>query len=180
MAVTIVATAGSGTANSFVTEDEMTAYCDGRLNASIWTGDDAQTPALVEATRDINLMLFIGTRVTLSQRLAWPRDWARNPDQPEVEFIGNIALMYYPRTVVPDRVKDATCELALQYLKQGSTDLAGADGDAGVVEKTVDVLTTKWEKASAKPQGLARFPRVLQLLGPLMMHGGGGMRLLRT
>lgn len=180
MAVTIVATSGSATANSFVTEDEMTVYCDGRLNASLWTADEAQTSALVEATRDINLMAFVGTRVTRTQRLAWPRDWATNPDQPAVEFIGNIALMYFSRTEVPSRVKDATCELALQYLKQGSTDLAAADPNAGVIEKTVDVLTTKWEKAAVKLQGMARFPRVLQYLDPLLEYGGGGITLLRS
>lgn len=180
MAVTIVATAGAANANSFVTEEEMTAYCDGRLNASIWTGAEEQVAALVEATRDINLMTFKGTRVNATQKLAWPRDWAIDPDKPEVEYIGNIELMYFENTIVPQRVKDATCELALQYLKQGSTDLAVADPNAGVIEKTTDVLTTRWEKATARPQGMARFPRVLQYLQPLLEYGGGGMSLLRT
>jgi hypothetical protein len=180
MAATIVATAGSATANSFVTEAEMTAYCDARLNAAIWTADEAQVAALIEATRDINLMVFKGTRVTRVQALAWPRDWAINPDQPEVEYIGNIELMYFPNNAVPQRVKDATCELALQYLKQGGTDLAVADPNAGVIESTVDVLTTRWASPQSKPEGLGRFPRVLQYLGPLLENGGGGMSLLRS
>ena len=79
---TIVATVGSASANSFVLETEMTTYCDARLNAAIWTGADAQLPALIEATRDLSLLTYVGSRVTSTQKLSWPRDYAPNPDAP--------------------------------------------------------------------------------------------------
>lgn len=180
MALEIIATAGASDANSLVTTNEMTAYCATRLNASAWTDVAAKWPALTEATRDVSLMLFVGTRVTLTQALSWPRDWARNPDQPEVEFIGNIELMYYPRTVIPQRIKDATCELGLQYLNTGAADLSVIDANVGVIEKTADVLTTRWESGTAAPKGIYRFPRILTMLAPLLALSGTGNRLFRV
>ena len=179
MPATIVATVGSTSANSFVTVAEMSAYCDSRLTGGAWTEDDSQTNALVKATRDLTVLEYVGTRVTNNQALAWPRDWAINPDKPSVEYVGNIELMYYGATEIPQRIKDATCELALQYLLAGSNDLASADNNQGVIEKTVDVLTTTWASPQARPTGLGRFPRVQALLYPLLLNAGAGISLVR-
>jgi hypothetical protein len=177
MSVVIVATVGAANANSFVTDTEMTAYCDGRLNAAIWTGADAQLPALVEATRDLSLLTWKGYRATAVQALAWPRTEVVNPDLPN--SVLDPTEQYYADTVVPRRVKDATCELALQYLLAGSTDLAVVDANAGVIRKKVDVLETEYAKPVDRPQGLVRFPRVLQFVGPLLNAAGVGNLLLR-
>ncbi len=188
MAVDIVATPGADDANSFVTPEEMTLYCDGRLNAAgVWSEDDeALTPALVEATRDISNLSFIGARVTATQSLSWPRDRAANPDLEgtndnlEFDLLMRDLPMYYEATIIPQRVKDATCELALQYLKSGDTDLAAADPNRGVIEKVVGPLTTKWESSRAKPSGMSRFPRVTQLLFPLLRPSVGAVQLRRV
>ena len=180
MAPTIVATVGSASANSFVTLSEMTAYCDARLNASIWTEADAQVAALVEATRELSLLTYVGSRVTATQKLSWPRDYAPNPDAPWVELIGDALLSYFADTVIPQRVKDATCELALQFLIAGTTDLASADANEGVIRKKVDVLETEWESASSRASGLSRFPRVLAMIGPMLETTGGGLTLERS
>lgn len=163
MTFAIDATPGSATANSFVTSAEMTSYCEARLNASVWTGAAAQLPALAEATRDISLMGFAGMRATSTQALDWPRIFAPNPDSP---FYPD----YFASTVVPQRVKDATCELALQYLKLGTTDLAAIPDTQYVIEKTVDVLTTRYAEPYQRPKGLARFPRVMEFLRPLLSY----------
>ena len=180
MAVTIVSTAGATGANSFVSESEMTAYCDARLNATIWTEAESQAAALVEATRELTLLPYVGTRVTTTQALAWPRDFAINPDTPSVEYLGNIELLYFADTVVPQRVKDATCELALQFLKAGSSDVAAVDTNQGVIEKSVGPLTTKWASPAARPTGMARYPRVLALLQPLLVGSTGSIDLMRV
>ncbi len=180
MPITIVETVGAANANSFVSEAEMTAYCDARLNATIWTDAAAQLPALVEATRELSLLLYVGSRTDSTQALSWPRVYAPDPDAPWIEQIGDALLAYFADDEVPQRVKDATCELALQFLLAGTTDLASADPNQGVVRKKVDVLETEWASPQSRASGLSRFPRVLALVGPMLETTGGGLTLERV
>ena len=111
--------------------------------------------------------------MTSTQVLSWPRIWAVNPDAP----MG--ALWYYSSTEIPQRVKDATAELAFQFLQLGTTDLASLDPNIGVIEKTVDVLTTRWQPYQKPASGLARFPRVMQYISPLLAGGSSSVPLIR-
>lgn len=181
MALVITATVGSATANSFVTVAEMTAYCEGRLNASIWTAAAAQEPALVEATRDLSVLGWRGSRVDDVQALPWPRDYVPDPDAPWDAVLGETGLPEYATTEIPQRVKDATCELALQYLKAGTTDLAVPDATAGVVRKKVGPLETEWgDPGTRLTAGPARFTRVWSLVAPLLKAGVGGLTVSRV
>ncbi len=165
MAVTIVTTAGSATANSFITLAEADAFMEARLNASTWetdATDDTKNRALVEATRELNVLGWDGNRTDDTQALAWPRQWAVNPDDPNGD--------YYATTTVPQRVKDATAELAFQFVKAGTTDVAALDSSAGVLEKTIDVLTTKYSE-HGRADGLDRYPRVMAYVRPLLALG---------
>ncbi len=187
MAFELKPTPGDSDANSFVSAAEMTAYCEARLNASIWTAGTPQLPALAEATRDISFMNFKGERTTDTQALSWPRQYTENPDAPnqppEIYYlVGSPITVYYADTIIPQRVKDAVCELALQYLKAGETDLAVADPTRGVIQKTVGPLTTVWESGGKRATGLARYPRVMQLLYPLLASSGsaGNIDMVRV
>jgi hypothetical protein len=151
---TLVATAGSASANSFATVSEGDTYCDTRLNASAWTGetdDDEKARALIEATRELNVLTYVGYTVTETQALVWPRDY----------------------------VKDACMELALQFLIAGTTDLAALDATQGVIRKRVDVLETEWATPYLRPTGLKRFPRVWALVQPLLVVQGNSVPTVR-
>lgn len=165
MTLTIDTTIGGASANSYRTVAEATTYLEGRLNSSAWTSASAtdQAAALVEAARTLGPLNWQGRRVTETQALSWPRQWALNPDSP---YGG-----YYTSTEIPTRVGDAQCELALEFLRAGTTDIAAADPNAGVIEKTIDVLTTRWS-ANQRPTGLARYPRVLDNIKPLFEPSG--------
>lgn len=174
MAITIVATVGSASANSFVTEAEQIAYMATRLNASSWTTTSGATctetekAAMVEATRELSAFRWLGQRVDDTQSLAWPRGWVPNPDNP----VGT--WNYYSTTIIPQRVKDATAELAFQFLKAGTTDVAAVDPNAGVVEKTVDVITTRWAEWGARPRAfLDRYPSVSRFIRVLLLSPTG-------
>lgn len=169
MAITIVATPGSASANSFVTLAEAQAYVDGRLNIDNWTAasTDNQNRALVEATRELCNRDYVGRRVDATQVLEWPRFFAVNPDAP----LGGVT--YYGTTVVPDRIKDATCELALQFILAGTTDLASLDATLNTRVKTVDVLTTEYFEPAQRAKGLKRFPRVWGRIAPLLSETSG-------
>lgn len=172
MTITITATVGSATANSFCTETEFVNYAAVRLNVpsgttvSGTTCSDNEKKALIEATRELSHLTWQGYRVDDTQVLAWPRSYCTDPDAPITD--PPASYPYYATTVIPTRVKDATVELALEFLKAGTTDLAVADPNAGVIESTVDVLTTRWASASAHPTGWARFPRIVALIAPML------------
>lgn len=178
MAVAIVATVGSASANSFITLAEAATYMESRLNGSTWETDastDTKNRALVEATRVLSLLPWQGTRVDTTQVLSWPRSWAPNPD------VTWFAWNYFETTVIPQRVKDATAELAFQFVKSGTTDVAAADSNAGVVEKTVDVLTTRWD-GWARPAAMQeRYPSVWRHIGALLGSvAGNATRVVRA
>lgn len=172
MSITIVATVGSASANSFITEAEAIAYVATRLNAGSWTTvsgatcTETEKAALIESTRELSALVWKGQRVDSTQVLAWPRQWVENPDSPTG------AWDFYATTVIPQRVKDACAELAFQFIKAGTTDLAAVDPNAGVIEKTVDVLTTRWDGYRKPTSLLGRFPSVSRSIKPLLEATG--------
>lgn len=160
----IVATSGSATANSFVTADAADTYLDGRLNSSAWTSAtaDDKARALMEATREISVLNYHGQRTDGTQALSFPREFLLDPDDPN--------SFYFTNTEIPQRVKDATCEMALEFLKAGTTDLGVTDSNAGVILKTIGPITTQWASPADRPAGLFKYSRVLKLLAPLRVY----------
>lgn len=194
MPVTIVATAGAVNANSYATEAEYIAYVATRLNAPTdatvtgSTASETEKKALIEATRELTPPPYQGERATGTQALAWPRVWAPDPDVPTTLVdpetyipVGLARVVYYAETEIPQRVKDATCELAMQFVLAGTSDLASLDTSLNVTSETVGPLSTTYAPASARAQGLARFPRVLALLAPLFDPAcTGGLTMRRV
>lgn len=176
MALVIDATPGGATANSFVTEVEQIAYMASRLNASAWTTfsgsscTETEKAAMISATLELSMLNWEGRRATTTQVLAWPRWFAMNPDSP-VGFL-------YSSSIVPDRVKNAACELAFQFLNAGTVDISMLDPNIGVIEKDVDVLRTRWQPY-VRPKGLARFPSVMRFIRPLLANTGSSVAVIR-
>lgn len=146
---------------------------EGRGNKALWTAaaDADKDIALVEATREISLMCFIGKRASDTQALDWPCDWVINPDDPNYD--------YYASTVIPQRVKDAAAELAFQYIKAGTTDIAASDPLTNVKSKQVDVLKTEYFDPSNTKVGIARYPFVMNQLYPLLAASGMTTRVVK-
>lgn len=178
MTLTIDAGAGSATANSFCTEATAIDYMAARLNASAWTTvsgsscTESEKAALIEATRELTVLGWVGARATATQALAWPRTYAINPDAP------SFAQQWFASDVVPQRIQLATAELAFQFLKAGSTDVAASDPNQGVIKKQIDVIVTEWMPFQ-RPTGLALFPRVQALVQPLLASSGSSLDLVR-
>ena len=173
MALVIIATAGGASANSFILLTEAETYMLGRGNTATWTAasDDEKNITLVEATREISLMRFIGVRADGTQALSWPRNLAVNPDDPNHDYFGS--------SVIPVRVKNATAELAFQYLKAGTTDLAALDPKTNIKSKQVDVLKTEYFSPSGSVAGVARYPFVMSQLRLLLENVGLAIPLIR-
>lgn len=187
MPITIVATPGSATANSFATEAEAIAYMATRLNNSAWTTvtgsscTEDEKKALIEATRELSALSYIGERVDGTQVLSWPRENAQNPDSPGIDSMGGETLGDFASNIIPQRVKDATCELAFQFIKSGTTDVAALDATIGIISETVGPLSTTYADPAVRAQGLARYPRVLNYIRPLLATSShGGLSVVRT
>lgn len=128
-ASTIVETAGSATANSYVTLAEFITYCERRLSVEAFDGaePDDKVRALLMAAKRLERESWLGDRVTATQALAWPRCGAPKQD---ADSWGS----YYLTTEIPQAIKDAQCELALSLLdgfddgEEDAIDSFSADG----------------------------------------------------
>lgn len=190
MSIVIVATPGSGTANSFATETQFIAYAATRLNVPAGTTvsgsacTETEKKALIEATRELTVMNWSGDRVDTTQALSWPRQYAYNPDLPYSARAVSLTLTtseaFYDTDVIPQRVIDATCELALQFVKAGTTDIASADDSLGLTALSVGSISLDFAQPFERAQGLSRYPRVLALITPLLDASiTGGLTVVR-
>lgn len=187
MAITITATVGSATANSFVDEAAFIAYVAARPNAhsgattSGSTATEAEKAALVQATRELSTLEWKGSRVDATQALSWPRTYCPNPDAPfDADALTLDDIIYFSETVIPSRVEDATCEVAIAILKAGTTDLSALPAADGVIRKKVDVLETEYAAPHLRAQGIARFPLAHRRIAPLLASVAGGLRVARS
>ena len=174
MAITIDASVGGASANSFATLAEFTTYMEGRLNSSAFddASADSQNRALAEATRELSAKVWLGRRVNDTQALSWPRELVIDPDS----SVAN----YFASTVIPDRVKDATCELAFQFLKAGTTDVAALDGTLNTKREKVGPLETEYFEPDERARGLARYPSVTRYLRGLVAGAGVAGKAIRA
>lgn len=182
MAVTIVATVGSATANSYVTLAEADTALEARLNTTLWDAatDDTKNRALVEAQAELQSLSWVGTRTDAVQALAWPREYAPDPDAPSDADLDTLPVPTFDDDEIPVRVKNAQIELAFQFVKAGTTDLAMPSGTDGILRKKVDVLETEYAGPGHRAtRGVARFPRVAQLIAPLLTGGAGSLTVSR-
>ena len=153
MAVTIVATAGSATANSYITLSEADDFVEAMISStdvSKWsTGtDDTRNRALAAATQRLDRERFLGARATDTQALQWPRTGVRKPDTYvntyATGFPFRISDDYFTDEEIPDQVKRAQIELAV-YL-HNNTDgisLSGLNDYKRVKIGSIDVTPDK-------------------------------------
>ena len=142
MAISITATVGSATANSYVTLTEAQAFIDGLTESddvTAWASstDDQKNRALFTSTQRIDREKFLGARVDDTQALEWPRSGVRKPDTYTnlygLSFPNRLVADYYLDTEIPDRVKNAQVILAV-YLNnnRNGLELSGLEDFATV------------------------------------------------
>jgi len=107
MPLVVIATPGASDANSYVTLDEAKAYMASNLYTTEWDAltDAQRNEAIVMATRllDADKWPWTGAAATSTQALGFPR-------------IGMLSRNNFPIpvNVIPQELKDATCEFARQ------------------------------------------------------------------
>jgi hypothetical protein len=166
MAVTIVATAKSASANSYGTLAEAETYMEGRTGTVTWDAatDDQKNRALVEATNRLDQLDFFGGVTASDQRLKWPRVGVYDADGRS-----------WDQDVVPRPVKNAQVELALALvngdLEHKDTGLEGFDS-VRVGPLSVDI--NHGREPGALPRAVRRW-----LVGLMVSAGQLNVRVVR-
>lgn len=159
----IITTIGGSTSNSYVDVVTADAYFDDKVEAATWTGamSDNKARALLMATQRMQSENWLGSRATTTQRLAWPRLNVHKIDGVGAGygagwggygygwFFGDV----YLSTEIPQQVKDAQCELALEFLS-GFTE----GGDDAMESFSADGVGIKFrgQPAGGMPSAVAQ------------------------
>jgi len=186
MAVTINATAGDASANSYITLAEANAYVEAMISStdvSKWTTgtDDTRNRSLTAATQRLDRERFLGARATDTQALQWPRTGVRKPDTYvntyATGFPFRISEDYFTDTEIPSQIKRAQIELAV-YLKNNvdGISLGGLEDFKNVKIGNIDVTPDK-----AGAIGADRVPPMFErYLTSLRISGPGNIAIRRS
>jgi hypothetical protein len=120
MALTLDATVGGVNANSYVSLADANSIMEARYHtSSVWSGltDPQKTQLLVSATLLIDSLAWAGSKVAQTQALRWPRAGAYDCD--------SFAIA---EDVIPQALKIAVCEMAIQYMNSDKFADSGTEG----------------------------------------------------
>ena len=178
MAVSIDATAGGASANSYITLAEADAFVEAMVlgtDANKWgSGNtDSRNRALTAAAQRLDRERFLGARATDTQALQWPRTGVRKPDT----YVNNyssgfpfrISDDYFTDTEVPDQVKRAQIELAVYlHSNKDGISLGGLEDFKNVKIGSLDVTPDKTGAVGADriPPMVERYLTGLRISGP--------------
>lgn len=166
--MTLNATPGDLSADSFVTLDEAEAYMATVFHKDTWTtlgtGSDADASketALREATRLLAELPWVGVRLQNAQRLAWPRRCYLLSGLTQVTggLLCDSEGYVIPSNSIPWQVKNATVAFAFRLLSEDRTADAGA------------LVPTDLKSGTTSITGLKRSPipaEVLDMVSPLL------------
>jgi hypothetical protein len=178
MAISIDATVGGASANSYLTLSDANAIIDGLVqddDVAAWASatDDQKNRALYTATQRIDRERFLGARATDTQSLQWPRTGVRKPDTYintySVGFPFRITTDYFTDTEIPDQVKKAQAVLAV-YLNNNKDGLglSGLEDYKNVKIGNLDVTPNTYGATGADriPPMVERYFTGLRISGP--------------
>lgn len=178
MAVSIDATAGGASANSYITLTEANTFVEAMISStdvSKWTTgtDDTRNRALAAAAQRLDRERFLGARATDTQSMQWPRTGVRKPDTYvntyATGFPFRISEDYFTDTEIPDQIKRAQIELAV-YLKNNvdGISLGGLEDFKSVQVGSISVTPDKSGAIGADrvPPMFERYLTSLRISGP--------------
>jgi hypothetical protein len=160
-------TPGGPAADAYLSVEDADAYFGARLNTSAWDAADVTTKetALKAATARLEQESYVGYRASSSQRLAWPRSGVCNDRQ------------LVDSSIVPPRVTNAACEMALTLLNAGSTDLYAPTGLEGFEHIAVGDLDITPREDAPSPGALP--VAVRRWLRDWLLTSSGTSKLVR-
>ena len=172
MAVTLDATLGGATSNSYIDMASAAAIAENIPGGSDWIllTEDERNFSLIVATRWLETLTYAGNRCAATQRLKWPRSGA-SCDGVTSEC-----------TAIPYRIQEAEVTLAIKYttdpgLFPGEGSGGGAASGTFVSRQKIGSLEVEYEQYSGTtvttcdncndPKIITAFPWLKDLLGLL-------------
>jgi hypothetical protein len=178
MAISIVATVGAATANSYLTLADAQSLIDGLVEDSdvvVWASatTDQKNRALYTAAQRIDRERFLGARVDDTQSMQWPRSGVRKPDTYintyATGFPFRIVEDFFTDTEIPDQLKKAQAVLAV-YLNNNkeALNLTGLESYQSVNVGSVSVAPYRFGAVgfNAVPPMFERYFNGLRISGP--------------
>ena len=188
MAISIDATVGGASANSYLTLSDANDIIDGLVeddDVTAWASatDDQKNRALYTAAQRIDRERFLGARATDTQSLQWPRTGVRKPDTYintyAVGFPFRITTDYFTDTEIPDQIKKAQAILAV-YLNNNKDGL-GLSGLEDYKSVSIGSLSVTTAGASSTASGADRVPPIFErYLTGLRISGPGNFAIKRS
>ena len=151
--------------NSYATVAEATAILADRSDSADWVsaGLLVQAKALVTATSVIDERSWLGSAVSASQSLGWPRTGVRYIDP-------KLNLTVTPADdEIPDRVKKATALLALHFI-QNPTAYASSES----IAESITVGPISIQDSNTKTKTVKMPKSVMDYISCLTTRGAGG------
>ena len=186
MAISIDATAGGASANSYLTLSDAQAIVDGMVedaDVTAWASatTDQKNRALYTAAQRLDRERFLGARATDTQALQWPRTGVRKPDTYvntyATGFPFRISDDYFTDEEIPDQVKRAQVVLAV-YLNNNK-DGIGLSGLEDYKSVQIGNISVTPDKTGAV--GADRVPPLLErYLTGLRISGPGNIAIKRS
>ena len=188
MAITIDATVGGASANSYLTLSAAQDLIDGMVendDVTAWASatTDQKNRALYSATQRLDRERFLGARATDTQALQWPRTGVRKPDTYintyAVGFPFRITTDYFTDTEIPNQIKQAQVVLAV-YL-HNNKDGMGLSGLEDYKSVSIGSLSVTTAGASSTATGADRVPPIFErYLTGLRISGPGNFAIKRS
>jgi hypothetical protein len=188
MAITIDATIGGASANSYQTLAAAQTLIDGFVeddDVVAWgtATTDQKNRALVSAAQRLDRERFLGARATDTQALQWPRTGVRKPDTYintyAVGFPFRITTDYFTDTEIPTQIQYAQAVLAV-YLNNNKDGLS-LSGLEDYRSVTIGSLSVTTSGASSMATGADRVPPIFErYLTGLRISGPGNFSIRRS
>ena len=168
MAITLIAAAGATDANSYCTVADGNLYHTMRLFGAVWisANETTKTASLVWATSMLdNQVDWMGTKVTESQSLRWPRTGVIDRDGHSIN-----------QRTIPISLANATAELARLLISEDRNAEQDGIGFEEIEVGPINLIFDKSDKKTVIPDG------VFNLINFLGKRKGTGntMRLVRV
>ena len=184
MPVTVTATAGSASANSYLTVAQADDLANVYLGTLKWSSatTDNKGRALIMATRYLDQLDWIGSRASTTQALDWPRTDAECGE------------WSFTAAEIPDPIKAACFDLAeallttptlLSTTGPGNAELIPGIPNASLKSARVDVIAVDFKDGAvpSSRNALNVVPSLRQTLGCLCTSvpvGTGNVRVVRS
>lgn len=166
---TLDPTVGGADSNSYATTSEADTYFTERMRSSAWSDEDTDDKerALISASRRIDEEDFMGSPAAETQALKWPREGV------------TLDHVVISSSVIPEIIKRATYELALQVLI-GDDDSEDFLADSGL-EAFKNVKVGPIDVTPRFGHGGGELPsNVERILEPVLETAGYSAKMLRA